>query len=221
MECEAIPLAKGVWKMMKISVSVVYHRVVRTFRRGWHTCGRQFRELFTFYWSGPGEEIKKASTSKRRHRGGVIRWFPLCHTLDDRNLAREKLAHSPPPLSSSFSAKLLIISVNGQTRPGSGVTPALTIPWRNALFIIYQRQSAGHFPPPSIPLFHLSSSSRRYDITVSNYWNLIFREQREKIFLYHHFLRNDRGIIGVVWENGWWYKDGRYKRKLLFFELTG
>ena len=139
---------------MKISVSVVYHRVVRTFRRGWHTCGRQFRELFTFYRSGPGEEIKKASTSKRRHRGGVIRWFPLCHTLDDRNLAREKLAHSPPPLSSSFSAKLLIISVNGQTRPGSGVTPALTIPWRNALFIIYQRQSAGHFPPPSIPFFH-------------------------------------------------------------------
>lgn len=154
MGCEAIPLAKGVWKMMKISVSVVYHRVVRTFRRGWHTCGRQFRELFTFYRSGPGEEIKKASTSKRRHRGGVIRWFPLCHTLDDRNLAREKLAHSPPPLSSSFSAKLLIISVNGQTRPGSGVTPALTIPWRNALFIIYQRQSAGHFPPPSIPFFH-------------------------------------------------------------------
>ena len=34
MGCEAIPLTKGVWKMMKISVSVVYHRVVRTFRRG-------------------------------------------------------------------------------------------------------------------------------------------------------------------------------------------
>lgn len=77
----------------------------------------------------------------------------------------------------------------------------------------------GNLPDTSLLLpfrsFILSSSSRRYDITVSNYWNLIFREKREKIFLYHHFLRNDRGIIGVVWENGWWYKDGRYKRKLL------
>lgn len=37
-EMDKVPLAKGVRKMMKISVSrAVYHRVVRTFRRGWHT----------------------------------------------------------------------------------------------------------------------------------------------------------------------------------------
>ena len=63
-----------------------------------------------------------------------------------------------PLRSSPSSAKLLIISVNEQTRPGSVVTRRATIPWRNALFIIYQKQSTGHFP---LYFVHSSSSPVR------------------------------------------------------------
>lgn len=44
-------------------------------------------------------------------------------------------------------AKLLIISVSGPTRPMAPLPSRCSaIPWRNALFIIYQKQSTEHFP---------------------------------------------------------------------------
>lgn len=97
-------------------------------------------------------------------------------------MAREKVA--TPLLLLPSKAKLLIISVNEQTR--QRCYSLATIPWRNALFIIYQNQSTGHFPPPSIPFFRLCSFQGRDGViditipTVSNYWNLIFREQGRK-----------------------------------------
>lgn len=136
---------------MKISeenVGGVYRRVVHTFHRG--HAGQQFRKLFRFYRDEPGEEIKRKAEKKRKasrsnyRRGHEL--YTLRPVVSRWTIVTAAEKQQVPLRSSPSSAKLLIISVNEQTRPGSAVTRRATIPWRNALFIIYQKQSTGHFP---------------------------------------------------------------------------
>lgn len=79
----------------------------------------------------------------------------LGDTLYGRNVRMSRFRPQVPNVdaSSPSSAKLLIISVNEQTRPARA-----TIPRRNALFIIYQKQSTEPSSSLSTPLLRLLSS---------------------------------------------------------------